>query len=118
MKDKNAILKYKEQIHEMYSIETDELEWKSFSPGEYIYEQGFPLSYLSFLVKGKVKIYATSEEGKRLIVAFNNPLEIYGDLELVQQVDTLHTVEAVTEVHVAILPLKLAKKTAKKYQFQ
>lgn len=117
MKDKNAILKYKEQIHEMYSIETDELEWKSFSPGEYIYEQGFPLSYLSFLVKGKVKIYATSEEGKRLIVAFNNPLEIYGDLELVQQVDTLHTVEAVTEVHVAILPLKLAKKRRKNINF-
>lgn len=117
MKDKNAILKYKEQIHEMYSIETDELEWKSFSPGEYIYEQGFPLSYLSFLVKGKVKIYATSEEGKRLIVAFNNPLEIYGDLELVQQVDTLHTVEAVTEVHVAILPLKLAKKWRKNINF-
>lgn len=117
MKDKNAILKYKEQIHEMYSIETDELEWKSFSPGEYIYKQGFPLYYLSFLVKGKVKIYATSEEGKRLIVAFNNPLEIYGDLELVQQVDTLHTVEAVTEVHVAILPLKLAKKRRKNINF-
>lgn len=95
-------------IEMKYAIETDVLEWRSFSPGECIYEQGFPLPFLSFLVKGKVKIYTTSEEGKRLIVTFNKPLELFGDLELVQQVDTLHTIEAVTHVHIAVLPLGLA----------
>lgn len=95
-------------IEMKYAIETDVLEWRSFSPGECIYEQGFPLPFLSFLVKGKVKIYTTSEEGKRLIVTFNKPLELFGDLELVQQVDTLHTIEAVTYVHIAVLPLGLA----------
>ena len=109
LNDMSAITRYIEQIKRKYPIETDVLEWRSFCPGECIYEQGFPLPFLSFLVKGKVKIYATSEEGKRLIVTFNKPLELYGDIELVQQVDTLHTIEAVTLVHMAVLPLGLAR---------
>lgn len=117
LNDVNAIAQYKEQIYKNYPIETDVLEWLSFSPGECIYEQGFPLSFLSFLVKGKVKIYTTSEEGKRLIVTFNKPLELFGDLELVQQVDVLHTIEAVTPVHIAVLPLKLARSWRKDATF-
>lgn len=108
MNDVNAITKYKKQIYNKYPIKIEDLEWRSFSPGECIYEQGFPLPFLSFLVKGKVKIYTTSEEGKRLIVTFNKPLELFGDIELVQQVDTLHTIEAVTPVHLAVLSLEVA----------
>ncbi|SOC42622.1 Crp/Fnr family transcriptional regulator [Ureibacillus acetophenoni] len=108
LKDANAITKYKEQLSKKYKIPTEFLEWRSFFPGECIYEQGFPLPFVSFLVKGKVKIYSTSEEGKRLIVTFNNPLELFGDIELVQKVDTLHTIEAVTPVHIGILPIKRA----------
>ncbi|BDH61631.1 catabolite gene activator protein [Lysinibacillus sp. PLM2] len=117
LNDVNAIAQYKRQIYKKYPIETDVLEWRSFSPGEYICEQGFPLSFLSFLVKGKVKIYTTSEEGKRLIVTFNKPLELFGDLELVQQVDTLHTIEAVTPVYIAVLPLELARSWRKDATF-
>lgn len=109
LKDINTITQYIERIYKKYPIETGVLEWRSFSPGECIYEQGFPLPFLSFLVKGKVKIYTTSEEGKRLIITFNNPPELFGDLELIQQVDTLHTIEAVTLVHIAVLPLGLAR---------
>ncbi|RHW34079.1 Crp/Fnr family transcriptional regulator [Lysinibacillus yapensis] len=110
LNDANAIAQYKKNIYKKYPIEIDVLEWRSFSPGECIYAQGFPLPFLSFLVRGKVKIYTTSEEGKRLIVTFNKPLELYGDIELVQQVDTIHTIEAVTEVHLAILPLEIARR--------
>jgi len=73
LKDINTITQYIERIYKKYPIETGVLEWRSFSPGECIYEQGFPLPFLSFLVKGKVKIYTTSEEGKRLIITFNTP---------------------------------------------
>lgn len=109
LNDQNVITQYKEQIHKKYPIEMTALEWRSFSPGECIYEQGFPLPFLSFLVKGKVKIHTTSEEGKQLIVAFNKPIELFGDVELIQQVDTLHTIEAVTPVYIAILPLAIAR---------
>lgn len=109
LNDQNVITQYKEQIHKKYPIEMTALEWRSFSPGECIYEQGFPLPFLSFLVKVKVKIHTTSEEGKQLIVAFNKPIELFGDVELIQQVDTLHTIEAVTPVYIAILPLAIAR---------
>src|SRR4051794_36861686 len=95
---------YKKQVKEKYHIATDEIQWRSLSPGECIYQQGFPLPFLSFLLKGKVKIYMTSDDGKRLIVTFNKPLELFGEIELVQQVETLHTIEAVTPVHIGVLP--------------
>lgn len=107
--DQDAIAYYKEQISNRYSIDTTVLEWRYVERGECLYEQGFPLSFLAFLVKGKVKIHTTSEDGKQLIVAFNKPIELFGDLELVQQVDTLHTIEAVTTVHIATLPLSIAR---------
>ncbi len=50
-----------------------------------------------FLVKGKVKIYTTSLEGKTLIVRFKTPLAIIGDVEYVNGMDVLNTVEAVSE---------------------
>ncbi len=110
LNDASAIAQYKMLLSKKYPIATDVLEWRSFSPGESIYEQGYPIPYLSFLVKGKVKIYTTSEDGKRLIVTFNKPLELFGEIELVQQVDTLHTIEAVTPVHIAVLPMETARR--------
>lgn len=117
LNDETEIIQYKKQVKEKYPIATNELEWRSFSPGEHIYQQGFPLPFLSILVKGKVKIYLTSEEGKRLIVTFNKPFELFGDVELVQQVETLHTIEAVTPVHLGVLSVTLATRWRRKETF-
>ena len=117
LNDQNLIAQYKAQIIKKYLIETTALEWRCFNRGECFYEQGFPLPFLAFLVKGKVKIHTTSEDGKQLIVAFNKPIELFGDLELIQQVDTLHTIEAVTPVHIATLPLAIARSWRKEANF-
>ena len=50
--DEKLVSRYKKQIQEKYQLGTDELKWQTFTPGECIYEQGFPLPYLCFLVKG------------------------------------------------------------------
>lgn len=110
LNDESTINQYKKQIKEKYPIDTENLGWRTYSPGEFIYEQGFPIPFLSLLVKGKVKIFSTSEDGRRLIVTFNKPLEIFGELELVQQVNTIHSIEAVTPVHIATLSSETAKK--------
>lgn len=70
----------------------------SFEQGELICSQGEATHYLYVLVKGKVKIFTTSEEGKTLILNFKTPLEVIGDIEYVQQIDTINTVEAVSPV--------------------
>jgi CRP-like cAMP-binding protein len=67
-----------------------------FDQGELICSQGESSEYLYVLVKGKIKIYTTSEEGKTLILSFKTPLELIGDIEYVQNIDIINTVEAVT----------------------
>lgn len=111
------IAQYAQLIRDKYAVVTSDLQWRSLERGECLYEQGYPLDYLAFLLKGKVRIYTSSAEGKQLIVAFNTPLELYGEIELIQQVDTLHTIEAVTPIHVAIVPLTIAQSWRKDANF-
>jgi len=70
----------------------------SFDQSELIFSQGEATEYLYVLVKGKVKIFTTSEEGKTLILSFKTPLEVIGDIEYVRGIDTINTVEAVSPV--------------------
>jgi CRP-like cAMP-binding protein len=63
-----------------------------------ICSQGEGAQYLYVLVKGKIKIYTSSAEGKTLILSFKTPLEVIGDLEYVQGIDFINTVEAVSSV--------------------
>lgn len=51
------------------------------------------------LVRGKLKIFTTTKEGKTFILCFKHPLEAIGDIEYVKKTDMVNTVEAVTEVH-------------------
>ncbi|WP_054955321.1 Crp/Fnr family transcriptional regulator [Paenibacillus dakarensis] len=70
----------------------------SFNQGEFICTQGEPSSMMYILVKGKVKIFTTSAEGKALILSFMKPLEVIGDIEYLQGLDMINTVEAVSPV--------------------
>jgi CRP-like cAMP-binding protein len=82
---------FNEPIHSHLSL-------YSFKQGELICTQGDSSEYLYVLVKGKIKIYTTSEDGKLLILSFKTPLELIGDIEYVQNIDIINTVEAVTSV--------------------
>jgi CRP-like cAMP-binding protein len=70
----------------------------SFEQGELICSQGEASQYLYVLVKGKIKIYTNSQEGNTLILSFKKPLELIGDIEYVQGIDIINTVEAVSPV--------------------
>lgn len=69
-----------------------------FARGDFICTQGEPAETLYVLVKGKVKVYTTSAEGKSLILSFKRPLDLFGDIEHVHRATILNTVEAVTPV--------------------
>jgi CRP-like cAMP-binding protein len=87
----------------------------SFDQGERICSQGEPSHYLYVLVKGKLKVYTTSAEGKTLIVSFKTPLEIIGDIEYIQGIDLINTVEAVSPVLMIGVHYKWLKKYGKDY---
>lgn len=78
----------------------------SFSQGELICKQGEPPEWMYVLVKGKIKIYTTSAEGRTLILSFKKPLEVIGDIEFVQGIDILNTVEAITPVTMIGVPFR------------
>lgn len=101
-------LKDQEQLQsyiEKYQLESifheplfPHLSLYSFDQGELICSQGEASQYLYVLVKGKVKIYTSSAEGKTLILSFKKPLELIGDIEYVRGIDIINTVEAVSSV--------------------
>jgi len=69
-----------------------------FERGELICSQGDTARILYVLVKGKVKIYTASAEGRTLLLAFKTPIEAVGDIEYVRGTDINNTVEAVSPV--------------------
>ncbi|RSD28620.1 Crp/Fnr family transcriptional regulator [Mesobacillus subterraneus] len=90
------------QSYEIAHLFTEEilpyLSLYHFEKGEVICSQGEAAEFLYILVKGKVKIFTTSEDGKTLILSFKTPLEVIGDIEYVQEIPTINTVEAVSSV--------------------
>lgn len=80
-----------------------------FEQGESICTQGETLRHLYILVKGKIKIYNTSAEGRTLVVSFKTPLELIGDIEYVQDIEIINTVEAVSPVVMIRVPYRSLK---------
>lgn len=87
----------------------------SFEQGELICSQGEASQYLYVLVKGKLKIYTTSAEGKTLILSFKKPLEVIGDIEYVQDIAIINTVEAVTSVQMIGVHQQWLRKFSRDY---
>lgn len=105
------------QKHQLDYIFTEPLKpllsLLSYDPGEHICSKGDPSSTLYVLVKGKLKIYTTSAEGRTLIISFKTPLELIGDVEYIQGTEMLNTVEAVSPVHMIAVPYRWLNKYAK-----
>ncbi|MGD8188371.1 Crp/Fnr family transcriptional regulator [Brevibacillus ginsengisoli] len=101
IKDREQLQSYL-QVHQIESIFNEQLlphlSLYSFDQGELICSQGESSQYLYVLVKGKVKIYTTSAEGKTLILSFKTPLEVIGDVEYLRGIHIINTVKAVSPV--------------------
>ncbi|MDN4492842.1 Crp/Fnr family transcriptional regulator [Ureibacillus aquaedulcis] len=80
-----------------------------YSKGDFIIQQGETPRYLFFLIRGKIKTYKTSDDGKRLILAFKEKFDILGDIEFVQQAPYINTVEAITDVQILTIPIHTAQ---------
>ncbi|MFD5259487.1 Crp/Fnr family transcriptional regulator [Bacillus wiedmannii] len=69
-----------------------------FEKGELICNIDDEMDRLYFVVKGKVKVYTITPEGKKLILRFINPLAVVGDIEFIQNSKAHNAVEACSEV--------------------
>ncbi|WP_310551183.1 Crp/Fnr family transcriptional regulator [Paenibacillus glufosinatiresistens] len=77
-----------------------------FEPGESVCVQGQAADTLYVLVRGRIKVFNTSEGGKTLIISFKTPLEVIGDIEYIRGIDIINTVEAMSETHMIGVPYR------------
>jgi CRP-like cAMP-binding protein len=107
MKDQSGVADYLDQF-DLNPIFSEELKGKlslyHFQQGEILCSKGDEIHHMYFLVKGKVKIFTTTPEGKTLIVRFKTPLAVIGDVEYVKGTEVFNTVEAVSDGVVMGIP--------------
>ncbi|MDS0524621.1 cyclic nucleotide-binding domain-containing protein [Clostridium sp. SHJSY1] len=58
------------------------MELLCFDRNEFLSKQNEKVDYLYFIVKGKLKVFKTLKNGKNILLSFNYPLMMLGDLEL------------------------------------
>ncbi|TKI56325.1 cyclic nucleotide-binding domain-containing protein [Brevibacillus antibioticus] len=86
-----------------------------FDQGEFICAQGESACHLYVLVKGKVKVFTTSPEGKTLILSIKKPLEVIGDIEYVRGISYQNSVEAASSVQMIGIHYRWLKKYGTDY---
>ena len=79
-------------------IDTAYFQLNHFEKGELICNIDDKMDRLYFVVKGKVKVYTITPEGKKLILRFINLLAVVGDIEFIQNSKAHNAVEACSEV--------------------
>ena len=93
------------------SLGIDSFDLLHVPKGHIICSKGDEINDLHFLVQGKVKIYTTTLDDKRLILRFQKSLGLIGDIEFIQGTPVLHTIEASTECYFITLSYNVLRKT-------
>ncbi|WP_010174697.1 Crp/Fnr family transcriptional regulator [Bacillus coahuilensis] len=75
----------------------EEFSIHTVNKGEHLCSIGEDIHHLYFLVSGKLKVYTNLPNGRSLLIRFNQPLSIIGELELVTKEPAKHSVETVQE---------------------
>lgn len=83
-----------------------------FERNELICTLNETMNYMYFLVQGKAKVYTLLSTGKSLLICFNNPLSIMGDLEFMDNPFADCNVSALEECTLLAIPLSKIKKFA------
>ncbi|MGY2613231.1 Crp/Fnr family transcriptional regulator [Bacillus pretiosus] len=91
-------LKTNKMLEIFSEIDTAYFQVNHFDKGKLICNIDDAMDRLYFVVKGKVKVYTITQEGKKLILRFINPLAVVGDIELIQNSKAHNVVEACSDV--------------------
>jgi len=71
------------------------MELYEFGKGEMICRAEDSIEHLFMLVRGKLKIYRVLPNGKSILLRFNNPLSLIGDMEMLGDLKVNNSVESV-----------------------
>ncbi len=104
-----SLLREKLMEYELDQI-FEEVEYRPFKlfayeDGEVLLREGEEMSHLLYLVEGRAKATSSMETGKSLLLRFNHPLALIGDLELVRHTPVQSQITAVTNCLCIGLPV-------------
>ncbi len=98
--DTGRIISYlhKFGLTELFSEElVKHMELFVFSKGELVCRKGCESKYIFLLVEGRLKTYNLYSNGRSLLISFNSPLSIFGDVELFSDLKFQCNVETLSE---------------------
>ncbi|WP_207706243.1 MULTISPECIES: cyclic nucleotide-binding domain-containing protein [Clostridium] len=81
------------------------MELLCFKKNEYLCRQNEKINYLFFAVEGRLKVFKTHKNGKNILLSFNHPLMILGDLELINSELADANIQAIEDAYCIALPV-------------
>lgn len=115
IKEDKKIDKYikKYKLDEIFSVDMKPyMKLFKINKGEYICRANEKMDKLFFLVEGKAKVYISLENGKSLLLTFNKPLEVIGDIECVKLDKSDSNIEVIEESYCVAIDFKDIRKYA------
>lgn len=97
------------RLDEIFDVEKVPFKIMDLYEGEVLMNEGERLNDLYYLVAGRVKVTSSVHTGKFLLLRFNHPLTILGDLELVRDVVVQSQVTAVIDCVIMSIPADYIK---------
>lgn len=79
-------------------LDPEHLMIRTFSKGEFLFEQGTALEKLIIILEGRTKVYSMAANGKSLLYCFNDPGAIMGEVELMTGAYASSSACAITDV--------------------
>lgn len=108
--DDNKKLNYyvnKYKINEIFSNNMlPYMEIHHFKKNEHICLSGEDLKYLYFFVEGKSKVYITTANGKSLLIRFYSPVQIVGEIEILNKSTIDCNIQAIKDCICIAIPRK------------
>lgn len=101
---------YRQHQLELYFPESvlEQCQLKSYQKGSSIITMGQTIDGLYCLVKGRTKTVFTTETGRQLLLSFQDPFKMFGDLELFdEKPEAINTIEAVSYCECIFIPMEI-----------
>lgn len=100
----------KHNIYDFFDIDIKKYtELHFFKKGDHIYSSGENLEYFYFFVDGKAKVYILMPNGKSYLLRFYNPVQILGDIEIIEDSTIQCNIEAITDCYCIGIDVNIIK---------
>ncbi|MGG5460403.1 cyclic nucleotide-binding domain-containing protein [Clostridium sp. B9] len=112
-KEKLYELIHKHSLKSIFSEDLlPKLELHMFKKNEHICSMGEELKYFYFFVEGSAKVYKTLPNGKSTLIKFYEPVQLVGDIEIINKINANCSVQALKSSICIAIPINTVNSIA------